>query len=72
MCKLSYIQVFTVAYILNSDKGLSYITGSKDWPELFDVTIAGSRKPRFYNWTMPFRQINIDKSASFYNTHLYL
>ncbi|KAJ1981616.1 hypothetical protein H4R34_001998 [Dimargaris verticillata] len=39
------------------DKGLSVVTGTAEWRDLFDVVIVSSGKPQFYNSRRPFRRI---------------
>eukprot|EP00731_Ephydatia_muelleri_P030323 Em0021g846a len=41
------------------NQGMTYILGSKDWRDLFDVVIVSARKPSFYNdVNRPFRALN--------------
>lgn len=41
-----------------SDVGLTYILGTKDWRDLFDVVIVKSNKPEFFRGHQPFRCTN--------------
>ncbi|KAI9278070.1 HAD-superfamily hydrolase [Sporodiniella umbellata] len=36
-------------------RGMSYLTSSNDWRELFDCVIVNARKPEFYRSSRPFR-----------------
>ncbi|SAM07108.1 hypothetical protein [Absidia glauca] len=38
------------------DTGMTYLTGSPDWRELFDCVIVSARKPDFYHSRRPFRR----------------
>ncbi|KAI8094409.1 HAD-superfamily hydrolase [Thamnidium elegans] len=40
------------------DKGMSYLTSSDDWMDLFDCVIVSARKPEFYRSCRPFRRAN--------------
>ncbi|ORY01247.1 HAD-superfamily hydrolase [Basidiobolus meristosporus CBS 931.73] len=40
------------------DRGLSYMTSSNNWRNLFDVCIFASNKPHFYNSSRPFRKVH--------------
>ncbi|KAI8984441.1 5' nucleotidase family-domain-containing protein [Mycotypha africana] len=44
----------TAAFI---EKGMSYLTSSNDWRDLFDCVIVGARKPDFYRSHRPFRRV---------------
>lgn len=39
-------------------KGMSYLTSSDDWMDLFDCVIVSARKPEFYRSCRPFRRAN--------------
>lgn len=39
-------------------KGMSYLTSSNDWRDLFDCVIVSARKPEFYRSYRPFRRVN--------------
>lgn len=39
-------------------KGMSYLTSSDDWMDLFDCVIVSARKPEFYRSYRPFRRAN--------------
>lgn len=38
------------------NKGMSYLTSSDDWMDLFDCVIVSARKPEFYRSERPFRR----------------
>ncbi|KAK9763933.1 hypothetical protein K7432_008988 [Basidiobolus ranarum] len=40
------------------DRGMSYMTSSHNWRNLFDVCIFASNKPHFYNSSRPFRKVH--------------
>ncbi|RKP27989.1 HAD-superfamily hydrolase [Syncephalis pseudoplumigaleata] len=46
------------------DRGLAYITGCKDWRDLFDVCIVNAMKPAFYRGRRPFRYANLGQNGS--------
>ncbi|KAI8058529.1 HAD-superfamily hydrolase [Syncephalis plumigaleata] len=50
------------------DRGLAYITGYKDWRELFDVCIVNSMKPAFYRNRRPFRYVSTSNLYNAMNT----
>lgn len=37
-------------------KGMSYLTSSDDWMDLFDCVIVSAKKPEFYRSHRPFRR----------------
>ncbi|KAI9313359.1 5' nucleotidase family-domain-containing protein [Dichotomocladium elegans] len=39
-----------------TDEGMSYLTSTSDWRDLFDVVVTSSRKPDFYRSRRPFRR----------------
>ncbi|KAI9296886.1 HAD-superfamily hydrolase [Neoconidiobolus thromboides FSU 785] len=39
------------------NKGMEYLTSSKDWRDLFDVVVVSSKKPSFYTSHRPFRRV---------------
>ncbi|OAD07178.1 hypothetical protein MUCCIDRAFT_107779 [Mucor lusitanicus CBS 277.49] len=55
-------------------KGMSYLTSSDDWRDLFDCVIVSARKPEFYNSHRPFRRVqepNWDKVDTFEHGEVY-
>ncbi|KAJ2720765.1 hypothetical protein GGI07_004404 [Coemansia sp. Benny D115] len=46
------------------DKGLTHLFGTKNWREVFDVVIVGSRKPSWYLSHRPFRLVPTRNSSS--------
>jgi FMN phosphatase YigB (HAD superfamily) len=55
-------------------KGMSYLTSSNDWMDLFDCVIASAHKPDFYNYQKPFRRVhepNWDQVQSFEQGEIY-
>ncbi|KAJ1961045.1 hypothetical protein IWQ62_004004 [Dispira parvispora] len=46
------------------DKGLSVITQTNNWRDLFDVVIVSSGKPNFYTSKRPFRRVDTRFSSS--------
>ena len=43
----------------HSDKGMSHVTKSKDWIDLFDVVVCSAKKPFFYNDVNRYRQLHV-------------
>ncbi|KAI7893666.1 HAD-superfamily hydrolase [Mucor mucedo] len=55
-------------------KGMSYLTSTNDWMDLFDVVIVNARKPEFYRSYRPFRRAsepNWDKVDQFIKGEVY-
>lgn len=55
-------------------KGMSYLTSSDDWRDLFDCVIVSARKPEFYKSHRPFRRVqepNWDKVDAFEPGEIY-
>ncbi|CEP09759.1 hypothetical protein [Parasitella parasitica] len=70
--------VSTAARILHTGAhgigGMSYLTSSDDWRDLFDCVIVSARKPEFYKSHRPFRRVqepNWDKVNSFEPGEVY-
>ncbi|KAI0232314.1 hypothetical protein L0F63_005418 [Massospora cicadina] len=48
----------------SGSRGLSYVLGTSNWRELFDVTIVKAAKPSFYTSGKPFRRVVPEKGAN--------